>query len=375
MSNTNPSLYGLPRHSQKPSSQSTAPSASTLAFTTQLSSLITKGTESSARGRPRPSKSSKSDIFAIHNKGAQKRAAADLRDAAAAADDADETSVRQIHKRTADIGAVDAATLHRSKRRLEEKARMYEDLKSGLYLAGDSDEETETNTPTGGEDYLARLRRKEREGLVDFDRKWADAQRARGSDDSEADSDGEEAADDNASVVSYEDELGRTRRGTRAEAARAALARAQEGGEARAPERWRPARPENLIYGAAVQAEAFHLSSSAASQMASLAARRDRSPTPPGETHYDADAEVRNRGTGFYAFAKDEETRRKQMEELMSAREETQREREVRQARRAERERVKDERRRQIEELRSRRRAETFLAGLGDLGALQADAS
>ncbi|GFF76923.1 hypothetical protein IFM62136_09443 [Aspergillus lentulus] len=366
MSNTNPSLYGLPRHSQKPSSQSTAPSASTLAFTTQLSSLITKGTESSARGRPRPSKSSKSDIFAVHNKGAQKRAAADLRDAAD--DDDAETTVRQIHKRTADIGAVYAATLHRSKRRLEEKARMYEDLKSGLYLAGDSDDEEITSR----DDYLARLRRKEKEGLVDFDRKWADAQRAKGSDDSEEE---EEEADDSASIVSYEDELGRTRRGTRAEAARAALAKAQESGEGRGPERWKPARPEKLIYGAAVQAEAFNLSSSAAEQMASLASRRDRSPTPPEETHYDADAEVRNRGTAFYAFAKDEETRRKQMEELMSAREETQREREARQARRAERQRVKDERRRQIEELRTKRRAETFLAGLGDLGALQADAS
>ncbi|KAF7170571.1 hypothetical protein CNMCM6106_005195 [Aspergillus hiratsukae] len=218
---------------------------------------------------------------------------------------------------------------------------------------------------------------REREGLVDFDRKWADAQRARGDDSesgSERDGDGEEVSD-NASIVSYEDELGRTRRGTRAEAARAALAKgqSQEGGD----ERWRPARPEKLIYGAAVQAEAFNPSSSAAAQMASLAARRDRSPTPPEETHYDADAEVRNRGTGFYAFAKDEETRRKQMEELMSAREETQREREARLARRAERERVKNDRKRQIEELRSKRRAETFLAGLGDLGAgaLRADAS
>lgn len=370
MSNTNPSLYGLPRHSQKASAQSTAPSASTLAFTTQLSSLITKGTESSTRGRPRPSKSSKSDIFAVHNKGAQKRAAADLRDAD---DDDAETSVRQIHKRTADIGAVDSATLHRSKRRLEEKARMYEDLKSGLYLAGDSDDDDEISSR---DDYLARLRRKEKEGLVDFDRKWAETQRARGSDDSASDSDGGDVeADDNASIVSYEDELGRTRRGTRAEAARAALAKAQESGECRGPERWKPARPEKLVYGPAVQAEAFSLSSSAAEQMAALAARRDRSPTPPEETHYDADAEVRNRGTAFYAFAKDEETRRKQMEELMSAREETQREREARQARRVERQRVKEERRRQIEELRAKRRAETFLAGLGDLGALQADAS
>ncbi|EAW09737.1 CCDC174 family protein [Aspergillus clavatus NRRL 1] len=367
---SDPSLYGAPRH-KKPTSQSTAPSASTLAFTSQLSSLLSKTADStSTRGRPRPSKSTKSDIFSVHNKGAQKRAAADLRD-----DDDDDsgTAMAQVHKRTQDIGAVDAAALHRSKRRLQEKARVYEDLKSGLYLAGDSDEDT---PGTREEDYLARLRRKEREGLIDFDRKWADAQRAKGSDDGSEDGGEEEGEDDddNASIVSYEDELGRTRRGTRAEAARAAVARAQEAGEARGPERWRPARPENLIYGAAVQAEAFSLSSTAAAEMASLAARRDRSPTPPEETHYDAEAEVRNRGTGFYAFARDEETRRKQMEELMSAREETQREREARQARRAQRERVKDERRRQIEELRTRRWAETFLAGLGDLGALRADA-
>ena len=58
------------------------------------------------------------------------------------------------------------------------------------------------------------------------------------------------------------------------------------------------------------------------------------------------------------------------MEELMNVREETQKERDARVERRAQRERAKDERRKKIEELRSRRRADTFLAGLGDLGTL-----
>ncbi|KAL5357712.1 hypothetical protein BJX96DRAFT_172786 [Aspergillus floccosus] len=343
-------LYGTRKRAKSPSS---TPSSSTLAFTTTLSSLIAKDSEagsSSGGARPRPSKAPKSDLFARPNKGAAKRAAADL-----ATDEHD--YARQTHQRTADLGAVDAATLHRSKRRMEEKARMYEDMQRGLYLAAESsDEEKDT-----GDAYLSRLRRKEREGLVDFDRKWADEGAA-----SPSDEEGEgEGDDDNASIVSYEDELGRTRRGTRAEAARAAREKeqAQRDGDDRGnyQERWRPSRPDNLIYGATVQTEAFHTSGA----MADLAARRDRSPTPPGEMHYDAEAEVRNRGTGFYAFSKDEEERRRQMEELMSARDETQREREARRARRIVRERARDERRKKIEGLRSKRRAEMFLAGLG----------
>ncbi|GFF15564.1 hypothetical protein ATEIFO6365_0004068300 [Aspergillus terreus] len=300
-------LYGTRK---RPKSPSSTPSSSTLAFTTTLSSLIAKdsSTPSSSGGgaRPRPSKAAKSDLFARPNKGAAKRAAAD-----------------------------------------------------GGEGADSSDEEE----GDGGDAYLTRLRRKEREGLVDFDRKWAD--RA-GSDEEREEEEEEEAGDDdNASIVSYEDELGRTRRGTRAEAARAAREkeRAQRDGDDRVnqQERWRPSRPDNLIYGATVQTEAFQASGA----MADLAARRDRSPTPPGAMHYDAEAEVRNRGTGFYAFSRDEEERRRQMEELMSARDETQREREARRARRAVRERARDERRKKVEELRSKRRAEMFLAGLG----------
>ncbi|KAE8387759.1 hypothetical protein BDV23DRAFT_160450 [Aspergillus alliaceus] len=353
MSKSN-SLYGISRSKATPQSQSDAPSSSTLAFTTALSSLISKDTDSSTRGRPRPSKSNKSDIFTRHNKGAQKRAAADIHN-----DDS-----HQTHQRTQDIGGLDTATLHRSKRRMEEKARMYEDLKKGLYLAADSDSEEDTK-----DKYLDRLRRREKEGLVDFDRKWADVERGKGSG-SDGDEDKEEERDDdNASIVSYEDELGRTRRGTRAEAAHAAQLR--EGGNERGDprERWRPSRPDNLIYGATVQSEAFNPDAGMAAQMSYLAKRRDRSPTPPEEMHYDADAEVRNRGTGFYAFSKDDNLRKQQMEELMNARGETQRERDGRRERKAERERVKDERRKKIGELRSKRQAEMFLAKLGDVGA------
>jgi hypothetical protein len=43
----------------------------------------------------------------------------------------------------------------------------------------------------------------------------------------------------------------------------------------------------------------------------------------PLNIHYDADREVRAKGAGFYQFSADEETRKKEMEELRQARHET----------------------------------------------------
>ena len=48
----------------------------------------------------------------------------------------------------------------------------------------------------------------------------------------------------------------------------------------------------------------------------------------PLNIHYDASQEVRAKGAGFYQFSGDEETRRRQMEELKKAREETEKTRE-----------------------------------------------
>ena len=48
----------------------------------------------------------------------------------------------------------------------------------------------------------------------------------------------------------------------------------------------------------------------------------------PLNTHYDSTREVRAKGAGFYQFSADEETRKKQMEELLAARGETERNRE-----------------------------------------------
>lgn len=358
MASDQSSLYGKSR--AKTSKTQDLPSSSTLAFTSQLSSLISQNSNSSTRGRQRPSKNPKSDIFGKQNKGAQKRAAADL-------EESDHHASKQVHQRSQDIGSIDDATLSRSKRRMEWKARQYEDMKKGLYLAGNSSDEDET--PSGSthpDDYLSRLRRKEKEGLVDFDRKWANEERKR---EDALDNSEEEEDNDNASIISYEDELGRSRRGTKAEAARAMRAKEEEERGQSMQELWRPNRPENLIYGEAIQSEAFNPDANIASHMASLAARRDRSATPPDQMHYDADGEVRNRGTGFYAFSRDETERQKQMEELKQAREETQRERDRLSARAAEHQATLDDRRQQIQELRSKRLAARFLSGFPDTEA------
>ncbi|KAJ9236249.1 hypothetical protein DTO207G8_3261 [Paecilomyces variotii] len=373
------SLYGIPRP-RNAASKKDLTSSSTLAFTTQLSSLIAQGGTSTPKsesktssGRVRSSKSSKSDIFSVHNKGAQKRAAADLED-----DDDSSAFTRQKHQRAEDIGQVDAATLQRSKRRMEEKVRVYEELKSGAHLAEASSSDEEDMT---ADDHAARMRRREKNALVDFDRKWAEEERKRlesgersDEEDQTGDEEGDGDADETGSLVEYEDEFGRSRRGTRAEAARAARLRAEQedpGARGEPHDRSRPARPSNLIYGEAIQSAAFNPDAPIAAQMSYLAARRDRSATPPAETHYDADAEVRSRGTGFYAFSRDAETRRKEMEELERARKETEKVREERRARKSERDRLKEERKKKIQELRGKKQAEAFLESLGDLGAIK----
>ncbi|KAF3387231.1 hypothetical protein F1880_001032 [Penicillium rolfsii] len=335
------SLYGKPR--AKASKTQEITTSSNLAFTSQLSSLISQSAGTASHGRPRPSKTSKGDLFGKHNKGLNKRVAADL-------EEDDHHVSNQVHKKSKDIGAIDDATLNRSKQRMAKKVRMYEDMKKGLHLIGeDSDDDLK-------DDYVSRLRRREKEGLVDFDTKWADEERKKVA--GSVDEDEEEEVDDNASIVSYEDEFGRTRHGTRSEAARAAIIKEEDENRGRATEeRWRPSRPQNLIYGEAIQSEAFNPEATVAAQMARLAAQRDLSPEPEYQ-HYDADAEVRNRGTGFYAFSRDEEERKKQMEALEKARDETQQQREKVAARKAQRQAALEDRRRQIQELRERRLAE-----------------
>ncbi|KAI9734496.1 MAG: hypothetical protein M1834_002096 [Cirrosporium novae-zelandiae] len=343
---TSNSLYGA--HNPKSSKTKEISSSANLSFTSQLSSLIASSSGAqiaSAHGRPRPSKS-KSSIFTTHNKNTKKRAMADEEDSYAT----------QKHKSQADLGgAVDEATLHRSKRRMEEKAKRYAEMKRGEYVGSDG-------------------RLADDRGLVDFDRKWAEKQ-ARGgrSSDSSSDSDSSFEHDSDTEVkasetVEYEDEFGRLRTGTQAEASREA--RKQKAQTAAAEEAAsfsaRPQQPTNLIFGDTIQSSAFNPSEPVAAQMDKLAQNRDRSPTPPEDSHYDAGGEIRSKGVGFYGFSQDNEERKGQLEALERERRETERGKVERVERKERRKREIEERRAKIREQRGVKQAEAFLEGLGE---------
>lgn len=330
-------LYGLPRPKATKSAKEISSSTS-LAFTSQLASLISKppAGHSTSAGRSRPAKS-KFDIFTAHNKNTKKRAARDL------LDDDRPPSVQT----EADIGAVDSATLHRSKRKMEEKARLYAAMKRGDYV------------PPGGDEA------RDERGLVDFDRKWAEDEAAGRADNYETSSDSDNG-DSEEEMVEYEDEFGRQRRGTRAEAAREERKRKAQAHAAEKPDRFsaRPAQPSALIYGDTVQTAAFNPEEPVAAQMETLARKRDRSMTPPEEVHYDANGEVRSKGVGFYNFSKDKEGRQKEMEALERERAETEKGRKERESRREKRRVEVEARRKLIREKRGQKQAENFLDGL-----------
>ena len=337
-----PSLYSVSRPKGASKSKGTHETTSNLAFNSTLSSLLASSAKqpSNSKPRARPSKSSKEDIFTVHNKGAKKRALADISDGP------------QPQKHSESVEAVDAATLHRSKRKMEEKARLYASMKRGDYVP-----------PKDGR------RNKEAEGLIDFDRKWAEEDEGAQETSSDDYEDDEGRDDANNTLVEYEDEFGRMRKGTRAEASkferqRKAAAYANEELSSFAA---RPQRPANLIVGDTVQSAAFNPDEPIAAQMETLARKRDRSMTPPEEVHYDASKEVRSKGVGFYQFSRDAEGRKAEMDALEKEREETERLRKEREERKEKKKRQLEERKKLIEEKRGKRLADQFLAGL-DVG-------
>ncbi len=251
---------------------------------------------------------------------------------------------------------------------MEDKARLYASMKRGDYVPPSN----------GGTN-------KEENALVDFDRKWAEAD-ASGEGrkyETESDNDGGESDENDdederarrrrggeggeaEEQVEYTDEFGRLRHGTKASAARE---QARQNARAYASEelsgmKARPDRPSNLIVGDTIQAGAFNPDAPVAAQMEDLARKRDRSMTPPEEVHYDASKEVRSKGVGFYSFSQDREGRGREMEALRREKEETERGRRERGERKERRRKEVEERRRVIAEKRGERLAERFLDGL-----------
>jgi hypothetical protein len=298
------SLYGFQRPKRLKGDKEIS-SNTTSSFTSQLSSLINKpktsNNTSEAGARPKASrtKAKKEDIFATHNRNSAARAQRDLDNAASPA---------FAQKHTTNGEGLDGAIWERSKRKMEEKARLYAAMKRG-------DVEDE------GERFA-----------VDFDRKWAEKY-GDGQSGEEDLSDEEDEDEENGGMVEYVDEFGRTRQGTRADAAR--VARQERGMADMTGDRFtaRPSAPSAVIYGDTIQHQAFNPDMPIAMQMEELAKKRDRSLTPPPDLHFDASREVRQKGTGFFQFSEDAEERKKQMADLERERLETERVRKEREKR------------------------------------------
>ncbi|KAI0887984.1 uncharacterized protein GGS22DRAFT_91681 [Annulohypoxylon maeteangense] len=354
-----PNLYG-----QRPSKRQKKeiPLSSSLDFASQLTSLLSTSASGPASasssavsaGRARPSKN-KDDVFSVRAKRKPGSAAAttnaDSKDGGRSGGrdkDSAKLSLKEI-RGTED----EKQDLVRARRKMEEKARLYAAMKRGDYIAKEGE-----SAP-----------------LVDFDRKWAEKHpdddpngannSSSGTDDSEDDSD--DGGKDE--LIEYKDEFGRTRRGTRAEIAR--LQRQRKRIELGAAEleamAAKPTKaPANLIFGDVIQSAAFNPEDDTYAKMESLAARRDKEPTPPPDTHFDGGAEIRTKGVGFYQFSRDEGARKTEMEGLGRERENTEHVRREREEAREKRRREIEERRARIGAKRAEKMAESFLDGLAE---------
>ena len=332
MSSKDSALYNQRAH--KISGGKEISSSTTIAFTSQLSNLINNTTSAKPQLKPTSQRMrrKKDDIFTTHNRNSAKRAKRDL--------ESDETPTFQ-QKHTTNGESLDAGIWERSKRKMEEKARLYAAMKRG-----DLED---------GEERFA----------VDFDRKWAAAKEDGKGDISDADDDDDEdGAEEGMEIVEYTDEFGRTRTGTRAQANIAE--RINQTQQDRASNRSASATgPQNIIHGDTIQHEAFNPDAPIAAQMEALARKRDKSLTPPPDEHFDAKREVRNKGAGFFQFSADSEERRRQMEGLEAERAETEKRRAERELKLGERKVQIEARKEELRRRRGKRKADEFLEELG----------
>lgn len=319
-----PNLYG-----QRPAKKSRrdAGLSSSLDFTAQMTSLMSTGTSTgSTSGRSRPSKEPKDDIFKPAKPKAQKS----------------ESDGSKLHIKEPVGTEEETHERARSKRNMENKARLYAAMKRGDYVPKEN----------------------EAAPLIDFDRKWAE--NVEGKEDySGSDTDSDDANDGDAEAIEYEDEFGRLRKGTKADKEK--MERRQRRGLLGAEElermSARPTAPSNLIHGDAVQSMAF--SADDPDKMEELARKRDRSATPPEQKHYDADSEIRTKGVAFYKFSRDEDARQEQMKNLAEERLQTDQVRQAREDQRKARKQELEKRRKEMEARRAKRQADSFLNGLG----------
>ena len=269
-----PHLYGQPAPKRQKKEINLSGS---LAFTSQLNSLLAEpsstspGTSSTApaTGRTRPSKLKTDELSKTKIK---RKATSKLE-----AQDTKKLSLKSP------LGTGETkAEREFARRKMESKARLYAAMQRGDYIGREV-------------------------GLVDFDRKWAESKAqnpnptaSSSSSDSEPDE-----ADPNIDTTlhEYTDEFGRVRHLTRSQILR--LQRSTASATELEHMSARPKAPDALIYGDAVQTDAF-AARDGLDTMEALARKRDRSATPPEATHYQADWEIRTKGVGFYKFSREE---------------------------------------------------------------------
>ncbi|KAG6816298.1 hypothetical protein H0H87_007181 [Tephrocybe sp. NHM501043] len=209
--------------------------------------------------------------------------------------------------RDVELEAVSKPTLESARAALERKSKIYDKLQRGK---------------TGG------LSDKQYEALlVDFESKP-------GSGSYESDSDDVDESvnvhlpptnEKDDPLVEYEDEFGRVRTARRSEVPRSLAPAAEEPDEdediiIRKFNTLCPGLYPNFYSGNPVNH--FPVYEPSAERKAEIAAAYAEENNPLN-IHYDASRENRAKGAGFYQFSGDEETRRKQMEELKAARDET----------------------------------------------------
>ena len=292
-------------------------------------SFLPNNSSASNKGKP------KSSIFDRANRGIEARSARD-----------------RSHMLSREELSVEARRVLESREKLEKKAILYEKLARGETIKGVSRDQL-------------------REGLlVDFETKAVEeayASRNVGTssdDDSDSDEDDSnrvpqrpqqhsrtaEAAPDDDDVgnvtglilmwltrflyqlVEIVDDLGRTRwvRKSTLAAQREERQSVMDGGVPifsddikLASASWHPADNQNTYYG---EQREFHVYQPSEEEI--LARRKALNLDAPLAAHFDSTKEIRNRGAGFIQLSGDEETRKKQMEQLMSERESTERARE-----------------------------------------------
>lgn len=329
-------LYGAPR----PKSKSTAISLSSTsihALSTEISlarsRLSSTSSLKSAPGRSRPSKTK--SLFAGSNKNVSKRAVKDL------ADSHGGKTSEQLG------GGISERDLARSRKRLKEKAKLYEAMKRGDF-----------NDDAG-------------EGLVDFDRKWAEHPSDEESDNGDGADEEREDDDDGDEIVEYEDEFGRTRKGKKSQVEKdkrreAAAKKAVD------EETARDAVPEGLIIGNMIQTSAFTTATfSAVPTSSMLSSALPVEEEEDLETHYDANREVRTKGVGFYQFSTNSKERAGEMEELLNERKHTAEGRKMAEEKKKRRREEVEARR---EEVKRRRRGKVGGNWLdGFMGEIEAD--